>query len=186
MTRLSRRTYLAGLTGVFTAVAGCATDTESRTSSKTTRLSSRYENLTRTKIYVHHGTELSHPETISKADTPEAVSLIILPAEPDITTERAVEWLAAGKKLAIVGRDANEFVNRVERSGAARQYFEQRGHGDPNKPADLVVAVAMDSEYVESHVYSWNDGPSNQTIWKALDRAIGEIEERETATTGTR
>ncbi|MFB6140868.1 MAG: hypothetical protein ABEJ26_10585 [Halosimplex sp.] len=175
MQNLTRRTALrAGVGALLGSLAGCsALPTDSSEPDDLT-----FERLDATAVYVADGVELSLPAEIQTVEATNNADLLLLSDEPDADAERAVEWLADDRVLALLGDGAEATWLSWARSDAFRDAFGDDGIADSEPDPWLLVGAAIGTA-VKTYRNSWSDGPRDRDVLRALDERLAAIE-RET------
>lgn len=188
---LHRRCALAGLcAAAAAALAGCTASFPAARES--TAAPPDYDRLRRTPTHVASAVDLSLPDGVPRAETPDDAALVVLPAETPTDAGTAVDWLVAGTGVALLGRESEPTLHRWQGSDAYRDAFDRRGRSDADPDPELLVAFAVGREYVTTYRYTWGhtDDPSDEELLEALEAALaGEAEDgrprgRGTAGTG--
>jgi len=136
-----------------------------------------YERLQVVAVHADEGVDLAVPAEVSTVRGTNNADLLVLPGDTDTGTEQAVEWLADGRILALLGDSAEETWLRWVRSDAYEETFEQEGYGDAEPDPDLLVAAAVDLE-ITTYRHTWGSGPRDRDVLRALDEALVDIEDR--------
>lgn len=166
----TRRVVLHGTALALPALAGCSLPT--RSDEATTP--EHYPHLERTTLFVAPRLDLT---------APSAVSVVDRPADPAVTPEEAVEWLADGTAVGVVGSPVHEFLLEVQRSDAAADRLGQQGYGVPNPPPDLQVGHAVadgaGGEILSTSSFSWGGledkaVPGEDRVFDALETFLAE------------
>ncbi len=179
----SRRTVLRRAALTLPLFAGCSLP--NRDAPATTTPES-YPHLEATATYLADGVDVALPASVPRAETPGEAGLAVFPPAPDTEPGDAVTWLVDGTAVAVLGRPADEFLLRVQRSEAADEAFGRRGYGVSDRPPHLQVAfgVGGDGEgYVSTHSYTWGDldegeRPSDERVLESLDEALADGPDR--------
>ena len=172
MTKPTRRDVLraSGVVAVG-ALAGCSAlgdDTPEEPS---------YRQLPTTAVYVADGVDLSVPPEIETVSDPVNADLVVVPADTSVTAEQAVQWLADGRAVALLGDAAEETWHAWTGSADYRDTFDTEGYADSDPDPELLVAGAIGLD-VTTYRYSWGEGPSDEDVLGALDESLVDIETR--------
>lgn len=136
-----------------------------------------YERLQRTAVYVEDGVDLSIPDDVPTVNATNNAGLIVLPGDTTVDAERAVDWLADERVLALFGDDAENTWLTWARSDVYSDAFRGQGVADGDPDPDLLVAAAIDVT-VTTHRYTWGQGPDDRDVLQGLDEALAEIQAR--------
>lgn len=181
----TRRAVLHGTALALPALAGCSLPT--RSDDPTTP--EQYPHLERATLFVASRLDITLPSAVSVVDQPADADVALFPTDPSVTPEEAVEWLAGGTAVGVVGSPAHEFLLEVQRSEAAADRFGQRGYGVPSPPPHLqfghAVTDGAGGEIISTSSFSWGgleDGavPGDDRVFGALETFLAE-EASETA-----
>lgn len=135
-----------------------------------------FERLQRTPVYRDDGVDLSLPEEVPTVSATNNADLILLSGEPDVDAERAVEWLADNRVLALLGDAAESTWLAWVESDAYTDTFNTEGAADSEPDPDLLVAAAFELD-VTRYGHTWSDGPRDRDVLRALDEILVDIEE---------
>lgn len=168
----TRRELIAGA-GISTvaALGGCAALPGD---DSTTDL--EFERLQRTPVYRADGVELSLPEEVPTVSATNNADLLLLPDEPNVDAEQAVEWLADERVLALLGDAAEGTWLAWVQSDAYTDTFDTEGAADSEPDPDLLAAAAVDLD-VTRYGHTWADGPRDRDLLRALDEVLVDVEE---------
>jgi hypothetical protein len=170
---LHRRRFLAAAGATLTAaVAGCSTLPGDDTPEEL-----QFEELHQTPTYVADGADLSLPEEVPTVEATANADLLVLPGDPAVDAEQAVEWLADGRAVSLLGDDAESTWLAWAQSEAFTDTFENEGYADSEPDPDLLVGAAI-GNVVTRFGKTWADGPRNRDLLRALDETLVEIEAR--------
>lgn len=173
--RRPRREVLGGMAVFLTGtVAGCGGSIPSLSGDSSTTSPVSYEYLERIQVYLSPAVSLSLPAGVSEAASPAKADLVVLPATTDVEAVTAIDWLVAGKGIALVGADAEPTIHRWKDSRAYRDAFESSGRSEANPQPELVVAFARGNQYISKHSTTWGhtDDPTDSELLRALERAL--------------
>lgn len=166
-----RRVLRAGGATFLASLAGCvALPTDASDAEEPS-----YENLDATAVYVADEVELSMPAAIETVDATHNADLLVLPGETTADADQAVEWLAAGRVLALLGDGAETTWLSWAQSDVFRDSFENRGYGDAEPDPSLVIGAKI-GLYVETYRHSWVDEPRDRDVLETLDESLVAIE----------
>jgi hypothetical protein len=163
---LLRRTGTALLAGL----AGCAGPLDPSGDGTGTTTTPAFTRLRETPVFVADGVTLALPDGVTRAESAADAGLVLLPPDPDVDPATAVDWLADGTVLAVVGRPADEFVIDVKQSDAAHPEFGTQGYGDPRNPVDVMGAFAVGDQFISTSAFSYGEPPSDEQV-------VGDLEE---------
>lgn len=169
---MRRRQCLLGLVSALPLVSGCSTLPDALGDSPTPPT---YESLERTPVYVAPAVSLSLPDGVPRVDAPEDAELVVLPATTDVEPAKALDWLVSGAGVALVGDGSEATLRRWKSSPAYEERFEPSEGGSDSSPnPDLLVAFAVDRDYITTHRYTWGhtDAPSDEELLDALEDAL--------------
>lgn len=169
MSQQTRRGVIQGASALaLFALAGCSERPVQSASSSPTP---DYERLRRTATYVSDDVGLRLPEEVPHVEAPTNADLIVVHGNPSTGAEQVVSWLAADRRVALLGDRAQETWLAWTRSETYRDTFgdQARGEGDPDP--HLLVAAATDTA-VTTDRYSWTDLPSNRDLLQSLEDAL--------------
>lgn len=181
----TRRALLRGTALALPVLAGCSLP--SRSDETTTP--EHYPHLERAALFVASRLDLTVPSAVSVVEEPADAEIALFPTDPGVSPAEAVEWLADGTAVGVVGSPAHEFLLAVQRSEAAADRFGQQGYGVPSPPPDLQVGHAVadggGGEILSTSSFSWGgleDGavPGEDRVFDALETFLAE-EASETA-----
>lgn len=134
-----------------------------------------YERLQRTAVYVADGVDLSVPEEVQTVNAAGNADLLVLPGDTGVDAETAVDWLAAGRVVSLLGGAAEATWLSWARSETYRDAFGEGGFGDSEPDPELLVATARETD-VTTYRRSWSDEPRNRDVLRALDETLVDIE----------
>lgn len=173
--RRTRRELLGGLT-VFVAStgAGCGATLPSLSGDTATPSPVNYEYLKRVRVYLSPAVSLTLPAGVTRAATPAAADLVVLPATTPLDAPTAIDWLLSGKGIALVGAEAEATIQRWKDSNAYRDAFESRGRADAHPQPELVVTFARGHRFISKYSTSWGHSgePTDSELLQALERAL--------------
>jgi hypothetical protein len=171
----TRRRLLAGAgAALLGATAGCANvtggwvggdDGEDR----------ELQRLDETTTYRADGVDLTLPETVPAAGSAGAAELLLLPGDTDVETDQAVDWLAGGKRLALVGSESEPTWLEWAGSEPFTRQFDNEGIGDGTPDPQLVAAHAVDN-FVYRYNHTWEGGPDDQQLVWGIDEFLVEMD----------
>jgi hypothetical protein len=170
----TRRRLLAGAgAALLGATAGCANvtggwvagDDEDR----------ELQRLDETTTYRADGVDLALPDGVPTVGTASEAELLLLPGDTGVGTERAVDWLAGGKRLALVGIESEPTWLEWARSEPFTRQFDNEGYGDGSPDPQLVAAHAVDN-FVYRYNHTWKSGPDERQLVWGLDEALVEMD----------
>ena len=105
---------------------------------------------------------------------PTNADLLVLPGDTDVGAERAVDWLAADRVLALLGEAAEPTWLSWARSDVYRDAFEGEGVGDGDPDPQLLVAGTV-GLHVTTYRRTWSDGPRERDVLRALDETLVDL-----------
>lgn len=169
---LPRRRFLAATAAaVTTAVAGCSA--LPGTGDTTEELT--FDELHQTPTYVADGVDLTLHEEIPTVSATNNADLLLLPGDTDVDAQQAADWLAADRRLALVGDDAEPTWLDWEASEAFQETFDNEGVADGEPDPDLLVGVTFDNR-TSTYGRTWADGPRERDLLRALDEIVADID----------
>lgn len=174
---LTRRQALAGTGATLVGtIAGCASlpDEESEDGPAG---ESAYERLQRTAVYVDSDVDLSIPDDVPTVSAPNNADLIVLPGDTEVGAERAVDWLADERVLALLGDESEPTWLAWVRSDVYTDTFRGEGAGDAEPDPNLLVAAAIDVT-VTTYRFTWGEGPRDRDVLQRLDETLDDIQAR--------
>lgn len=136
-----------------------------------------YERLQLTAVHVADEVDVSVPGEVSTVDARNNADLLVIPGDTDTGAEQAVEWLADGRVLALLGDSAEGTWLEWTQSDAYGDTFDNQGYSDSEPDPDLLVAAAVDLR-VTTYRHTWGNGPRDRDVLRALDEALVDIEQR--------
>jgi hypothetical protein len=171
---LHRRRFIAASAAtITTAVAGCSSLPDPGNTSEQLL----FDELHQTPTYVADGVEIDLHEEIPTVSTTDNADLLLLPGDTDVEAQRAADWLAADRAIALLGDDAEATWLDWEASDAFDDTFENQGVADSDPDPDLLVGVTFETR-TATYRRSWADGPRDRDIVRALDEILADIVER--------
>lgn len=169
----TRRRLLACLSaGTVSGLAGCAA-----LGGDDTPRDLQFERLQTTAVYVDEDADLSMPEEVETVGAPTNADLLVLPGDTDVGAERAVDWLAADRVLALLGEAAEPTWLSWARSDVYRDAFEGEGVADGDPDPQLLVAGTV-GLHVPTYRRTWSDGPRERDVIRALDETLADLASR--------
>lgn len=172
LTTTRRRTLLAASSGVIASLAGCAALTNDGTEEELS-----FDQLQRTTVYVDEAVELAMPADVPTASTTENADLLVLPGDPAIVAQQAVNWLAEERILALVGSASEATWLDWAQSDPFTETFGPGGYAD-GEPDPLLLVAAKIGETVPTYRHSWGDTPRDRDLLRALDEDLADIANR--------
>lgn len=167
---LTRRQALAGAAvATLGAVAGCGRAAPDSSGDRSHAV------LHQTPTYVADGVDLTVPEEIPTVNATNNADLLVLPGDTDVEAQRAVDWLAADRAVALLGDGAERTWIAWARSDAYAETFDDRGFGDSEPDPQLLVGAAV-GPHVSTYRHTWGNGPSDRDVLRALDEDLADIE----------
>lgn len=160
--------------GILGGLAGCL-GRFGNDSSDSSAEAEEYEHLKEWPVYVADGLDLSVPPAVHIEASPSDADLIVLLDETETDVSRAIDWLADGRVLAVVGEDAQETVTSWMESDAFTDEFGEQMVGGGEPEPELVMAVDSGS-IVSTHRFSWEDGPADSDILWALNKQLDDLD----------
>lgn len=162
---------LAGVSAAMTAmVAGCsALQTDEPAEDQ------QYTALLTTAVYVADDAELSIPEEIQTVNAANNADLIVVPDDTDVDAEQAVEWLADGRAIAVLGDGSEATWLAWAQSDPFADAFDQNGLSD-SEPDPYLLVAAADGLKVPTYRRSWGDGPRDRDVLHALDEILADVD----------
>lgn len=136
-----------------------------------------YEHLRRRTVHVDGSVDLSVPDDVPTAGAREDADLLVLPGDTDVGVDRAVEWLADDRVVALLGEDAEATWLAWEDGDAYRDAFGGEGAADAEPDPDLLVAAAV-GDRVTTYRYTWGNEPDDHDVLGKLDGALADLEDR--------
>lgn len=165
----TRRRVLAGAAATsIAALAGCtnlpgeATDEPS------------YERLPTTPVYLADGVDLTLPDEVETVDGPANADLLVLPDDTDVSADRAVEWLADERAVALLGDGAQDTWLDWTEDDAYISAFGDQGRAEAN-PAPQLLVGAYDDGLVTTYRKTWGNGPDDQDVLAELDEVLVDL-----------
>lgn len=101
--------------------------------------------------------------------------LLLLPGDTDVDAQQAADWLAADRRLALVGDDAEPTWLDWEASEAFQETFDNEGVAESDPDPDLLVGVTFDNR-TSTYGRTWADGPRERDLLRALDEIVADID----------
>lgn len=167
-----RRTLLGVGSGLLGLLAGCATLPGGRQPEEQS-----FSRFHLTAVYIAESVDLSLPEEVSTVGTADNADLVVLPDVPSVDAQQAVDWLAQGRVLALIGLDAEATWLGWAQSDPFKDAFAQGGYADGEPDPYLLVAAEIGPN-VPTYRHSWGDTPRDRDLLRSLDRDLVDIEER--------
>lgn len=121
-------------------------------------------------LYVAPGVGVDVPERLEAVPATHNADLLVFPDETDTDAGQAVDWLAAGRSIALLGPEAESTFHGWARSDPYRDAFTG-GSADAEPDPDLLVAVPQDA-LVSTHQYTWATEYADREVFEALDDAF--------------
>jgi hypothetical protein len=172
MKHRTRRSFVRKTSAISVlALAGCSALPNSTPSPSPTP---EYEYLGRTPTYLSDDIGLRLPERVPRAETPTNADLIVLHGIPPVDAEKAVTWLAAGHRVALLGDRAQQTWVTWTQSETYLDTFDEDARGQSEPAPHLLVAAAKDKAVTTSR-FTWGDLPSNSELVQSLDEALSDI-----------
>lgn len=185
----TRRRFLGAVSvGLLGGVAGCQIDVSIGDSTPTPE---PYDALQHERVYVARSLSLTPPEGVYEASAPEEADVIVLPASHDRAQGLLVEWLRAGKHVALVGSSAESSYHELKESrlyantygqpqGRSKSCAASGGSGGDGatptecEPPELLVAWEVDGERVTSYRRTWGgtDEPTATQVFQGIEAAF--------------
>lgn len=173
----TRRCLLVGAgAALLGATAGCANVTGRWVGSEDGE-DRELRRLDETTTYRADGVNLTLPETAPVAGTVAEAELVLLSGDTDAEAERVVDWLAGGKRLALVGTESEPTWIEWARSDTFTDAFDNEGYGDGSPDPQLLAAHAIEG-FVHRYNHTWANGPDEQQLVWALDEILVEMDRR--------
>lgn len=164
---ITRRTFLAGTgTTLLAGLPGCTNP-----SRPTETQSPDFVLLDVTATYIHDDLDLDADDELPLVSTPTNADLIILPANTDTATERAIEWLTTPRSIALLGDTAQDTWLTWSTSEEYRDTFGGAGSATANPAPQLIVAIP-DNLDVHTYRYSWAQKPTDTQVLEAIEEAM--------------
>ncbi len=171
--RLTRRRVLTGGGAVVAgAMTGCSALSGGESTDDLT-----FTRLDQTAVFVADGVDLAVPEEVPTVSATNNADLLVLPADTDVGSEQAVDWLANERVIAVVGGDAESTWHGWARSDEFEDAFRRDGFSDSEPDPSLLVGAAVGLD-VTTYRHSWADGPRNRDVLRALDEDLTDIESK--------
>ncbi|KPN32245.1 hypothetical protein SY89_03011 [Halolamina pelagica] len=171
---LHRRQFVAATgAAITTAVAGCSA--LPGTGDTTEELT--FDELHQTPTYVADDVDLTLHEEVPTVSATNNADLLLLPGDTDVDAQQAANWLAADRKIALLGDDAEPTWLDWEASEAFQGTFDNEGVADSNPDPDMLVGVTFDNR-TSTYGRTWADGPRERDLLRALDEIMVDIAER--------
>jgi hypothetical protein len=171
----TRRRVLAGAgAALLGTTAGCANFTGGWVGSEDGE-DRELQKLDETTTYPADGVDLTLPEAVPTVEAAAEAELLLLPGNTGTGVEQAVDWLAGGKRLALVGTDSEPTYLDWAGSDAFTEAFDNEGLGDGSPDPQLVAAHAVDN-FVYRYNHTWEGGPDDQQLVWSLDRIMVEMD----------
>lgn len=173
----TRRRLLAGAgAALLGATAGCANVTGGWVASEDGE-DRELRRLDETTTYSADGVDLTLPEAVPTVGTAAEAELLLLPGDTDVGAEQAVDWLAGGKRLALVGIESEPTWLEWASSEPFTRQFDNEGIGDGSPDPQLLGAHAPEN-FVYRYNHTWAGGPDEQQLVWGLDGILVEMDER--------
>lgn len=173
----TRRRLLTGAgAALLGATAGCANLTGGWVASEDGE-DRELRRLDETTTYRADGVDLTLPDAVPTAGTAPEAELLLLPGDTDAEVERVVDWLAGGKRLALVGTESEPTWLEWAGSQPFTRRFDNEGIGDGSPDPQLVAAHAVD-DFVHRYNHTWEGGPDDQQLVWGLDGILVEMDDR--------
>lgn len=166
-----RRLLQAAGTLPAVTLAGCAAPFDG---DETATATPEYERLPQIAVYTADDVGIRLPEGVERVTAATNADLVVLHGNPAVDAEQAVNWLADGRAVALLGDRAQETWLDWADSDTYRDAFGSEGRAAADPAPHLLVAAADGTE-VSTQRYSWGDQPSNAEVVRALDEATAEI-----------
>ncbi|MFD1515157.1 hypothetical protein [Halomarina rubra] len=171
----TRRALLRGSALALPLLAGCSLPS----GDDGTTTPERYPLLEQTTLYLDPRVRLDLPSAVEHAGDAADADIALLPVDPDIDPERAVEWLLDGTAVGVLGRPAHEFLLRVQTSDAADEALGQGGYGVPSPPPHFQIGHVVRNDdgsgIVATAGFSWGDLGEDEL--PNDDRVLGALEQ---------
>lgn len=188
----TRRRCLAGLAAsLSTALAGCG----ALGSTADTPTADAYPFLEGQRVFVDPSLSIERPEGVRAAAVPWAADVIVVPDDTDWETSTVVDWLAAGRLVAILGEHSESTYHDWKTSdayadafGEPRAMAESQGSSgssgglfaggssgtESGELPEFVAAWAVGDERTTTYRVTWGgtDDPSDAQIFDAVDDAL--------------
>lgn len=169
MTRCTRRRTLAGAAALAGALAGCSAlpvdDGEEEPS---------YDRLDHTATYVSPEAPLELPGDLPTVEHTHNADLLVLPGDTAHGPSQAVDWLADGRVLALLGDGAERRWLDWARSDDFEDAFGNHGYSDAQPDPTLVVGAAVGT-LVHTYRHAWDEPPAARDVLSAIDDDLGDV-----------
>lgn len=172
MKRFTRRDVVSRTSALsIVALAGCSDlmhDSPSFTETPD------YDRLEQTDVYVSDYVGIRLPHPVERVSEPTNAALVVLHGNPSVGPETVVPWLADGRKIALLGDNAQETWLDWAKS---EEYQEEFGGeaGSRAQPAPHLLVAGLVDSLVQTSRFSWGHQPSNHEIVEALDESLGDL-----------
>jgi len=169
-TAKTRRRILGCVGAALTAaVAGCETLSDDES---TTPTEPEYDHLKANSVYVADGVDVTVPERIPTVDDTTEADLLLIPADTTVDVAEAIQWLATGRVVALLGDGAQETWLDWIQSEAYEDAFGRRGYAESDPAPDLLVLVPGETG-VTGHNYTWASGYDDRDVLEGVEDALG-------------
>lgn len=167
-TTTTRRRFCVGSALGLAELAGCGSPLGADPDGTETPPS--YDHLRTVALYLGPTVELDVPDRLERVSATNNADLLVFADETDTDADRAVEWFAEGRSIALLGPEAEPTFHDWARSAPYRDAFTG-GSADAEPDPDLLVAVPQDT-LVSTHRHTWGSGYTDDDVIEALDDAF--------------